>query len=271
MPAPQTKAESTSMTQQSIRSHCKLQVRAHKYASPRQPPYLGQVPMIDMPPPGTRQAITHSCDVGLWRNHQTANRNPQPQPPYLNHYNIYDSSTTTEASNVLSPAPFLIRRVARLLRRVPLVKVHPPLQRRAPHPVRSALLPRSQLPLPPPHLFYLITPTAPFTTTSPPPLTIPPGAALTCLALLQATRSIRAGNKAATNKWFRARIYAQGFTVAAMIAGSVYYKKERADERVVEAAVAEKKGEEKRQAWIRELEVRDREDREVCLFLQCVR
>ncbi|KAH0610338.1 uncharacterized protein H6S33_011865 [Morchella sextelata] len=92
---------------------------------------------------------------------------------------------------------------------------------------------------------------------------IPFGAALTCLALLQATRSIRAGNKAATNKWFRARIYAQGFTVAAMIAGSVYYKKERAEERAVEAIVAEKKGEEKRAAWIKELEIRDREDREM--------
>lgn len=51
-----------------------------------------------------------------------------------------------------------------------------------------------------------------------------------------------------------------------MIAGSFYYKKERAEERAVEAVVAERKGEEKRAAWIRELEIRDREDREVCFF-----
>ncbi|RPB11413.1 hypothetical protein P167DRAFT_575426 [Morchella conica CCBAS932] len=114
------------------------------------------------------------------------------------------------------------------------------------------------LPLPP-HL----PPHLPYSSTTPDLTNNPLGAALTCLALLQATRSIRAGNKAATNKWFRARIYAQGFTVAAMIAGSFYYKNERAEERAVEAVVAERKGEEKRAAWIKELEIRDREDREM--------
>lgn len=41
------------MTQDNCRYNPPLQVRTHKYASPRQPPYPGQVPMIDMSPPGT--------------------------------------------------------------------------------------------------------------------------------------------------------------------------------------------------------------------------
>ena len=92
---------------------------------------------------------------------------------------------------------------------------------------------------------------------------IPLGAALTCVALYRASRSIRAGNKEYTNKMFRMRIYAQAFTIAAMIAGSFYYKEQRSAQKEVAAAVAEQKAREKNAAWIRELEARDREDREV--------
>ena len=92
---------------------------------------------------------------------------------------------------------------------------------------------------------------------------IPLGAALTCVALYRASRSIRAGNKEYTNKMFRMRIYAQAFTIAAMIAGSYYYKEQRSAQKEVAAAVAEQKAREKNAAWIRELEARDREDREV--------
>jgi hypothetical protein len=43
---------------------------------------------------------------------------------------------------------------------------------------------------------------------------------------------------------FRARIYAQGFTVAAMVAGSFYYQKEREEQKAVDAVVAEGKAKE---------------------------
>ena len=85
------------------------------------------------------------------------------------------------------------------------------------------------------------------------------------MALYRASRSIRTGNKGYTNKMFRMRIYAQAFTIAAMIAGSYYYKEQRSAQKEVAAAVAQQKAREKHAAWIRELEVRNREDREVDL------
>jgi hypothetical protein len=62
---------------------------------------------------------------------------------------------------------------------------------------------------------------------------------------------------------FRMRIYAQAFTLAAMVGGSYYYQKERDERKAKEGITAEKKAKEKQQAWIRELEIRDREDKEV--------
>jgi hypothetical protein len=61
---------------------------------------------------------------------------------------------------------------------------------------------------------------------------------------------------------FRARIYAQGFTLLALVAGSIFYKDERIKRKVFEGAVEEKKAAEKRDKWIKELEARDREDKE---------
>ncbi len=89
------------------------------------------------------------------------------------------------------------------------------------------------------------------------------GCALTCSALVGATRSIRAGNHDRTNQMFRNRIYAQGFTLAVIVAGSLYYKEDRKKRKTFDKKVAEKRAEEKRQAWIRELEARDREDQEL--------
>ena len=47
-----------------------------------------------------------------------------------------------------------------------------------------------------------------------------------------------------------------------MLAGSVYYEAERSRRKEFEGVVAEKKGKEKNEAWIRELEARDKEDKE---------
>ena len=97
------------------------------------------------------------------------------------------------------------------------------------------------------------------------------GCALTCFALLGATRSIRAGNHERTNRMFRARIYAQGFTLVVLVAGSYYYADDRAKRKKFEGVVAEKKAEERRQQWIRELEARDREDQEIRAKKQAAR
>lgn len=89
---------------------------------------------------------------------------------------------------------------------------------------------------------------------------IPVGCAATCYALYMATKSIRQGDHHQTNRMFRARIYAQGFTLLALVAGSIFYKDERVQRKKFEAAVEEKKTAEKRDKWIQELEARDRED-----------
>ncbi|MCJ1357033.1 MAG: Respiratory supercomplex factor 1, mitochondrial [Icmadophila ericetorum] len=91
---------------------------------------------------------------------------------------------------------------------------------------------------------------------------IPFGCVLTCYALLGATRSIRAGDHHTTNRMFRFRIYAQGFTLLCMLAGSVYYASDREKRKVFQGGLAEKKAKERNEAWIRELEARDREEKE---------
>lgn len=73
---------------------------------------------------------------------------------------------------------------------------------------------------------------------------------------------MRAGDSAEMNRMFRARIYAQAFTLVALVAGGMYYKTERTQRREFDKAVEERKSQEKRDAWLRELEIRDKEDRE---------
>ena len=85
---------------------------------------------------------------------------------------------------------------------------------------------------------------------------------MTTFALVEATKSIRAGDQARTNRMFRRRIYAQGFTIIAMCAGSVYYSQDREKRKKYDRKLAEQIALEKREAWIRELEFRDREDEE---------
>ncbi|KAK5943118.1 Respiratory supercomplex factor 1, mitochondrial [Knufia obscura] len=90
---------------------------------------------------------------------------------------------------------------------------------------------------------------------------IPLGGLATCYALYQATKSIRHGDHHQTNKMFRARIYAQGFTLVAIVAGSIFYQDERLKRKSFEKVVEQKKALEKRDKWLAELEARDAEDR----------
>lgn len=64
------------------------------------------------------------------------------------------------------------------------------------------------------------------------------------------------------NRMFRARIYAQAFTLFALVGGGLYYQTERRQRREFDQAVEARKHQEKRDAWLRELEIRDQEDRE---------
>lgn len=61
---------------------------------------------------------------------------------------------------------------------------------------------------------------------------------------------------------FRNRIYAQGFTLLAVVAGSMYYEKDRKKRKEFEGVIAERKAKEKNEAWIRELEARDKDDKD---------
>ncbi|PYI22222.1 altered inheritance of mitochondria protein 31, mitochondrial [Aspergillus japonicus CBS 114.51] len=91
---------------------------------------------------------------------------------------------------------------------------------------------------------------------------IPLGCAATCYALYRAYRSMKAGDSLEMNKMFRARIYAQFFTLIAVVAGGMYYKTERQQRKEFEQVVEARKSQEKRDAWLRELEIRDQEDKD---------
>ena len=69
---------------------------------------------------------------------------------------------------------------------------------------------------------------------------------------------MRSGDKARTNRMFRRRIYAQGFTILAMLGGSAYWESDRA-----KRGQFDELSEEKRDAWIRELEIREEEEEEL--------
>lgn len=72
---------------------------------------------------------------------------------------------------------------------------------------------------------------------------------------------MKAGDAVQLNRMFRARIYAQAFTLCAVGGGGIYFAAERRAEKELERTIDEKKEQEKRDAWLRELEMRDREDR----------
>ncbi|KAF2863317.1 hypothetical protein K470DRAFT_274564 [Piedraia hortae CBS 480.64] len=91
---------------------------------------------------------------------------------------------------------------------------------------------------------------------------IPIGCALTCWALYEASRSIRMGDKHRTNMMFRRRIYAQGFTLLAMVGGSVYWQKDRAKRSQYNELLEDKKRKERHEAWLRELEVREQDEQD---------
>lgn len=79
---------------------------------------------------------------------------------------------------------------------------------------------------------------------------------------------MRKGDHHQVQRMFRARVLAQGFTVAVMVAGGLYFGAERHKERELWKLQQEEKAEEKRQKWIRELEARDEEEKDLKAHLE---
>ncbi|EUC27236.1 hypothetical protein COCCADRAFT_112229 [Bipolaris zeicola 26-R-13] len=90
---------------------------------------------------------------------------------------------------------------------------------------------------------------------------VPLGCGLTVWAIVGATRSMRKGDHKMTNVYFRRRLYAQAFTIAVLVAGNLYWQKDRVKRKDYEKKVAEKERMDKRERWLRELEMRDEEDK----------
>ena len=64
-----------------------------------------------------------------------------------------------------------------------------------------------------------------------------------------------------TNMYFRRRLYAQAFTIAVLVAGNMYWQKDRVKRKEYEKQVAQKERMDKRDRWLKELEMRDEEDK----------
>lgn len=62
---------------------------------------------------------------------------------------------------------------------------------------------------------------------------------------------------------FRRRIYAQGFTIFAMLIGSAYWKDDRDKRSEYNELLEDKKKKDKHDAWLKELEVREEEEQEL--------
>ncbi|KAI1318217.1 hypoxia induced protein conserved region-domain-containing protein [Xylariaceae sp. FL0255] len=90
---------------------------------------------------------------------------------------------------------------------------------------------------------------------------IPLGCVLTSLALYNAWRATRRGDHAQVQRMFRARIGAQAFTVLAMVAGGAYYGADREKRKELIKLEAQQRAEERHNKWLKELEVRDEEDK----------
>ncbi|OTA76953.1 hypothetical protein M434DRAFT_402423 [Hypoxylon sp. CO27-5] len=92
---------------------------------------------------------------------------------------------------------------------------------------------------------------------------IPLGIILTTFALYNAWRAMRRGDHAQVQRMFRARIGAQAFTVMAMVAGGAYYGADREKRKELIKLEAQQRAEERHQKWLKELEVRDEEERQL--------
>jgi hypothetical protein len=72
---------------------------------------------------------------------------------------------------------------------------------------------------------------------------------------------MRKGDHKMTNTFFRRRLYAQAFTIAVLVAGNMYWQEDRVKRKEHEKMKAEKERMDRRERWLRELEMRDEEEK----------
>lgn len=87
---------------------------------------------------------------------------------------------------------------------------------------------------------------------------VPIGCVLTCGALFGSAVGLRKGNKDMAQRMFRYRIGFQFATLGFVIAGALYYGNDRASRKQEDQAVQQQKAMDRRAAWLRELDSRDR-------------
>lgn len=86
---------------------------------------------------------------------------------------------------------------------------------------------------------------------------VPIGTLLTTGAIILATKSIRQGRQADTQKYFRYRVGFQGFTLLALVFGGWYYQAESKAQKQSREEKLREKAKLRERMWIEELERRD--------------
>lgn len=88
---------------------------------------------------------------------------------------------------------------------------------------------------------------------------VPLGCLATTVAVIMAAKGVRTGNAPKAQFWFRWRVGLQGFTLVALVFGSIYYDKAFTENKKTEEELAIEKAKIRERLWIEELERRDQE------------
>jgi hypothetical protein len=88
---------------------------------------------------------------------------------------------------------------------------------------------------------------------------VPLGCLATTAAVIMAAKGVRTGNAPKAQFWFRWRVGLQGFTLVALVFGSIYYDKAFTQTKKTEEEMAIEKARIREKLWIEELERRDQE------------
>lgn len=88
---------------------------------------------------------------------------------------------------------------------------------------------------------------------------VPLGCLATTVAVIMAAKGVRTGNAPKAQFWFRWRVGLQGFTLIALVFGSIYYDKAFQETQKTEEELAIQKAKIREKLWIEELERRDQE------------